>query len=81
LSERPLPGKKIRVLLIDDSPVALAVIQKVLASDRDIEVVASFLDPQKALAQIAEINPDVICVDFFMKRMDGLEFTKIVTVF
>ena len=73
-----MKAEKIRVLLIDDSPVALAVIQKVLASDRDIEVVASFLDPQKALAQIAEINPDVICVDFFMKHMDGLEFTKTV---
>jgi len=70
--------KKIRVILIDDSPVALAVIKSAIESDTSIQVVESFLNPKSALLHIPQIDPDVICVDFFMNGMDGLEFIKIV---
>jgi two-component system chemotaxis response regulator CheB len=66
----------IRVLLVDDSPVALAVLQRMLAKSRDIQVVGTAANGKLALELLPLINPEVICTDLHMPVMDGLEFTK-----
>ncbi len=69
-------SKKIRVFLVDDSPVALAVLKRMLAQAQDIEVVGTAGDGQEALARIPELKPDVICTDLNMPRLNGLELTR-----
>ncbi len=64
-----------RVLLVEDSALELAVIQKIL-KDGGIEVVGTACNGLEALALIPKLNPDVICTDFHMPLMDGLELTK-----
>ncbi|WP_036481861.1 chemotaxis-specific protein-glutamate methyltransferase CheB [Myxosarcina sp. GI1] len=66
----------IKVLLVEDSPVALSILQKILKSSSDIEVVGTATNGEKALELIPQLQPRVICTDLYMKKMDGLEFTK-----
>jgi len=66
----------VRVLIVDDSATARAVIREVLESDKDIEVVGVAQDAYIARDRIIELRPDVICLDVEMPRMDGITFLK-----
>ena len=66
----------IRVLLVDDSPVALTILKRMLATSPDIEVVGTARHGKEALELIPQLKPTVICTDFLMPVMDGLEFTQ-----
>ncbi len=69
-------GKKIRVLVVDDSAVVRQTLTQILDSDPDIEVMASAVDPFVAAEKIKQEVPDVITLDIEMPRMDGLTFLK-----
>ncbi|MEQ9365356.1 MAG: response regulator, partial [Leptospirales bacterium] len=64
-------SEKIRVLLVDDSPLVLVLIKRMLATSGDIEVVGTAANGQEALEKIPELNPDVICSDLNMPVMNG----------
>lgn len=64
--------QKIRVLVVDDSAVMRKLISNLLERDEGIEVVATAIDGDFALAKIETIKPDVITLDVDMPRMDGL---------
>jgi len=66
----------IRVLIVDDSATARAVIRQTLESDREIEVVGIAQDAYIARDKVVELRPDVICLDVEMPRMDGVTFLK-----
>ena len=68
----------IRVLLIDDSPIVLHVLQRLLSRSPEIQVVGTAPDGREALELVPDLNPDVICTDLHMPVMDGLEFTRAV---
>ena len=68
----------IRVLLVDDSPIVLAVLQRILAGAPEIQVVGTASNGREALDMIPTIKPDVICTDLHMPLMGGLEFTRLV---
>ncbi len=71
-----MPTFPVRVLLVEDSPVSLAVLQRMISSSPDIEVVGTARNGIEALGLIPNLQPAVICTDFYMPGMDGLEFTK-----
>ncbi|MDD5160091.1 MAG: chemotaxis response regulator protein-glutamate methylesterase [Sulfuricurvum sp.] len=66
----------IRVLIVDDSATARAVLREILESDPMIEVVATASDAYIARDKIVELRPDVVCLDVEMPRMDGITFLK-----
>ena len=66
----------IKVLLVEDSPVALNILQRLLKSCPEIAVVGTASNGKEALGLIPKLNPEVICTDFTMKGMDGLELTQ-----
>ena len=66
----------IRVLIVDDSATARAVLREILESDPSIEVVATASDAFVARDKIVELKPDVVCLDVEMPRMDGITFLK-----
>ncbi|MEH0689287.1 chemotaxis response regulator protein-glutamate methylesterase [Vibrio cholerae] len=68
--------KKIRVLVVDDSPVFRAILTELINSDPDLEVVASAEDPYQARALIKQHNPDVLTLDIEMPKMNGVQFLK-----
>jgi two-component system chemotaxis response regulator CheB len=69
-------GKKIRVLIIDDSASVRQTLTQVLQSDPDIEVMGAASDPFIAAKRIQEEIPDVITLDVEMPRMDGITFLR-----
>jgi len=71
-----MPEEKIRVLLVDDSALALAVLQRILATSPEIEVVGTAFNGRDALALVPLLQPAIICTDYHMPLMNGLEFTR-----
>ena len=73
-------GKKIRVLVVDDSALVRQSLEKILAFDKEIEVIGTAADPFIAASKICRMKPDVITLDIEMPRMDGITFLhKIMT--
>lgn len=66
----------VKVLLVEDSPVALEILKRLLSSSPEVKVVGTARNGQEALKLIPQLQPAVICTDLHMKGMDGLEFTK-----
>jgi len=64
----------IRVLVVDDSALVRAVLQRGLSQDPGIEVVGVAPDPFVARDKILDLKPDVLTLDVEMPRMDGVEF-------
>ncbi len=66
----------IRVLIVDDSATARAVLKEILSAAPGIEVVGVAPDAYVARDKVVELRPDVICLDVEMPRMDGVSFLK-----
>jgi two-component system chemotaxis response regulator CheB len=69
-------GKKIRVLVVDDSASVRQALTQILDDDPEIEVMGSASDPFVAARRIQEEVPDVITLDVEMPRMDGITFLR-----
>lgn len=69
-------GRKIKVLIIDDSLMFREIIARGLTTDDEIEVVAKAVDPFDARDKILEFKPDIITCDVQMPKMNGIEFIK-----
>jgi two-component system chemotaxis response regulator CheB len=69
-------GRRIKVLIVDDSAVIRQVGTEVLARAPDIEVVGAASDPLFALERMKTVWPDVIVLDVEMPRMDGISFLR-----
>ena len=67
---------QIKVLLVEDSPVAMNIYEKMLNSSPHIEVIGKATNGKQGLDLVPQLQPDVICTDLQMPQMDGLEFTK-----
>ena len=67
---------KIKVLLVEDSTVAINIYEKMLSSSSHIKVIGKAKNGKEGLALVAQLKPNVICTDLQMPEMDGLEFTK-----
>lgn len=71
-----MPRTPIRVLLVDDSPLILVGLKKILAGAPDIEVVGTAKNGKEALELIPQLDPSIVLTDFHMPVMDGLELTR-----
>lgn len=67
---------KIRVLLVEDSDIAINIYEKILNSSRYVEVVGKAANGKEGLNLVFKLQPDVICTDLQMPTMDGMEFTR-----
>jgi two-component system chemotaxis response regulator CheB len=66
----------IRVVVIEDSPTARALLVDILRSDPDMEVVGEAADGLEGVELAQRLRPDVITMDIHMPRMDGIAATK-----
>ncbi len=66
----------IKLLLVDDSPLAIHSLKKIFSQCEEITVIGTATNGKEALSLIPKLNPDVICTDYYMPVMNGLELTK-----
>ncbi len=69
------PSNKIRVLVIDDSTFMRKVLETILTSDPQFQVVGQAKDGREAVALAESLKPDVMTMDINMPHMDGLQAT------
>jgi two-component system chemotaxis response regulator CheB len=68
----------IRVLIVDDSPTEVALIQHIIESTHDMIVVGVAKNGKEAIELTAKLKPDLITMDIQMPVIDGLEATRII---
>ncbi|HEY1860845.1 MAG TPA: chemotaxis-specific protein-glutamate methyltransferase CheB [Gemmataceae bacterium] len=71
-------GKKIRVLVVDDSPFMCKVLKEIINSDPQLEVVGQGRDGRDGVALAESLRPDVITMDINMPHIDGLQATELI---
>jgi len=74
--KKSLAGRKIRVLIVDDSPTIRQILRNAFDTDPVIEVIGEAQDPYEAREKILELDPDVVTLDIIMPKMDGITFLK-----
>ncbi|HPF70734.1 MAG TPA: chemotaxis response regulator protein-glutamate methylesterase [Candidatus Krumholzibacteria bacterium] len=72
-----MAGRRIRVLVVDDSVPVQKILTRYLGKEPDIEVVGTATDPYVARDKILTLRPDVLTLDVEMPRMDGLQFLEV----
>jgi two-component system chemotaxis response regulator CheB len=74
------PGRRgrslVKVLVVDDSPLTVQTITRILEADPSLQVVGHALDGERALKAVEALHPDVITMDINMPHMDGIEATR-----
>jgi len=72
------PGGQIRVLVVDDSPVMLRLLSRILSENPEILVVGCARDGNEALAKIEELSPNVVTLDIRMPGIDGIGTLRLI---
>ncbi len=69
-----LAERRIRVLIVDDSATVRRILRQGLELAGDVEIVGEAADSYQAREKILELDPDVMCLDIIMPRLDGIAF-------
>ena len=63
----------LRVLIVDDEPLARRTVRRLLQADPEIEIVGECGDGRSALKRIRELSPDLVYLDIRMHGLSGIE--------
>jgi two-component system LytT family response regulator len=64
---------KIRVIIVDDEPLAREGIKTFLAEEADVEIVGEYADGASAVRAVEKSRPDLLFLDVQMPRLDGFD--------
>ncbi|MBK7214134.1 MAG: response regulator [Bacteroidales bacterium] len=67
----------IKVIIIDDEPLARQLVKNFLSEYSDLEVLAECGDGFEALKAIQQLNPDLVFLDIQMPKLDGFELLDV----
>jgi len=65
-----------RILIVDDSPLVRQRLRDLLQQHPDWRVCGEAANGQDAITRAAELNPDVIVLDFLMPGMNGMQAAR-----
>ncbi len=71
---------KVKVLIVDDSPMMCKALEQILGEDEDIQVESRALNGQEALNKLSSGDFDVCTLDVHMPGMNGLTVLKNIMV-
>ncbi len=67
-----MSGKKLSVLLVDDSRTVLLQMEKAIAASEEADLVGTARNGVEAIQKAGELKPDLVIMDIVMPEMDGL---------
>jgi len=62
-----------RAFLVDDEPLALERLSRMLAATGHVDIVGSSTDPVRALEELRRVAPEVLFLDIHMPGLSGFE--------
>src|SRR5580692_4263470 len=68
----------IKILIVDDSPTEMALLESIFCHEKDFSVVGVARNGKEAIAKVQTLKPDIITMDILMPVMNGLEATRII---
>lgn len=71
-----VPRQKTRVVCVDDSPVILTLLKKILSAEHDFEVVATASNGAEARDAILKHKPDIVTLDIHMPQISGIDYLR-----
>lgn len=74
--DRLFPTRTIRTFLVEDSPLLMALLVRIVSMDERILIVGTANDGQIALGHAISLQPDLVITDLNMPGMDGVELTR-----
>jgi two-component system LytT family response regulator len=70
-------GDMLRVVIVDDEPLARAVVREYIQGHPDVEVVAECGNGFDAVKAVAELSPDLVFLDVQMPKLNGFEVLEL----
>jgi two-component system, LytTR family, response regulator len=68
----------LRVAIVDDEPLARAILRELLAEHHDIQVLAECANGFEAVKTVAELAPDLLLLDVQMPKLDGFDVLELI---
>jgi DNA-binding NarL/FixJ family response regulator len=78
ISSQSRQQRRVRALIVDDSPLARDAIRLLLENREEVEVVGFASDEEEALVQTEALRPNLVLMDIQMPKLDGLRAARLV---
>jgi two-component system LytT family response regulator len=69
---------RLRVVVVDDEPLARGIVREYLEGAADVEIIAECANGFEAVKAVSELRPDLVLLDVQMPKLDGFEVLELI---
>src|SRR5688572_12438260 len=69
---------KLRLVIVDDEPLARDLLREMLAGHDDVEIAAECANGFEAVKAVADMRPDLLLLDIQMPKLDGFDVLELI---
>src|SRR4051812_41022369 len=77
VSNEPM-SELLKVVIVDDEPLARAVVREYLGAHPSVEIVAECANGFEAVKAVSELSPDLVFLDVQMPKLSGFEVLELI---